>query len=145
MSWKATVWIEGGYIKLRAPYDKFRTPDANDAMKRALPRGTRKWDPKDKVWLIDPAYDEELMSVLNKHYDEVAVIAPDEPALPPPPVSTGVGGDPYGIMLRLAPDKTLPKVYRVIAAALHPDAGGSSEDFTKLGNAWEAIKSERGL
>lgn len=144
MTLKATVWVEGGWIKLRAPYDKFKTPDVNADMKSTLPRGTRRWSPDEKVWLIDPAYDEELMTVLNRHYDEVVVIEP-QPAVEPPQHASSISGDPYGAMLRLASDKTLAKVYRVIAAALHPDAGGDADAFKRLGEAWAAVKADRGL
>jgi len=144
MAWKATVWVEHGWIKLRAPYDKFKTPDFNAELKSRLPKGTRRWSPEEKVWLIDAGWDEELMLVLNKHYDEVIVIEP-EPAVEPPRHLSSVNGDPYAEMLRLAPTAALPKVYRVIAAALHPDAGGDHAEFVKLGEAWEAVKADRGM
>jgi DnaJ-class molecular chaperone len=48
-------------------------------------------------------------------------------------------------MLRVAPDDVLKKVYRMIAAEIHPDKGGAPEAMIVLNTAWSEIKKERKL
>jgi len=138
---KVTVWVDGAWIKIRAPYDKGRTPACIQDLKDNIPVGSRKWDPDEKVWKVDPAHDAVLMEILGRWYDEVCVLELNKPA----PAPMQQGEDPYGKMLRLCPDSVMPKVYRTIAAALHPDTGGDQAKMAELNVIWEQIKTERGL
>ena len=45
----------------------------------------------------------------------------------------------------VAPDDVLKKVYRLIAAEIHPDKGGLPEAMVALNQAWSEVKKERKL
>lgn len=140
MATNATLWLEGSWIKVRTPY----IPSFVTDLKAVVPRGLRKWDQEERVWLVDPSYDEELIKLCERFFDKVEVVEV-EPEVIEVPVATG-GSDPAGEIIRLCPDEALPKVYRVIAAALHPDRpDGDAEKFTALGLAFERLKKDRGI
>jgi len=137
---KATLWLEGAWIKVRTPY----VPSFVADLKAIIPRGQRKWDPDEKVWCVDPAYDEDLIALCERMFDRVEVVEV-EPEVVEVPVAVS-GTDPAGEMIRLCPDATLQKVYRVIAASLHPDApDGDASKFVLLGQAFEQLKKDRGI
>lgn len=139
-----TVWVDGPWIKIRAPYDKNLTPHCNNDLKDRLPHGTRRWDPDEKVWKVDPSHDATLMEILERWFDEVNVLEQHAPPVPAAAITSG--SDLFSQMLKLCPDTALPKVYRVIAASVHPDApGGDAEKMKQLNSLWSQIKQERGL
>lgn len=59
--------------------------------------------------------------------------APPRPSRPEP-------GDPYRALLESLPKDVLKKVYRLIAAEVHPDKGGTTEQMQKVNAAWDRIK-----
>jgi hypothetical protein len=142
MSFNATVWVESGFIRVRWPWHKTRMDPLREDIKSRIPRAARKWNPKEKCWDIDPSYDELLLRILEKHCDEVTVLGAESEAAP---ASFPDGADPGALLVSLCPDKALPKVWRAIAAALHPDAGGDAEAFKKASSAWEALRTARGI
>ena len=60
-------------------------------------------------------------------------------------VVESTGKDPFGEMLRVAPPELMKKIYRLIAAEIHPDKGGKPEDMITLNAAWTEVKKEKGL
>ena len=141
MNFVATLFVEDGWIKLRSPYDRKRTPDFIAKLKNSIPSGMRKWDPEEKVWKVDPSYDDILLKLCEKWFEEVNVIEmqPTIAALPAGSASA------YHDLLSLADGNTIKKVYRLIASSLHPDKGGDVRKMTEANAAWEQIKKERGL
>jgi hypothetical protein len=143
-AFNATVWVEDGWIKLRWPYNKARMNPLRIELKEVIPYQNRKFDDEAKCWLVDPAYDEILMDLLQRHCDEVSVLG--DTTHQAEHVPQQLQGDAASILIGLCPDKTLPKVWRAIAAALHPDApGGDSEAFVKATQAWDALRVSRGI
>jgi hypothetical protein len=114
-----------------------------DAIKARIPQGSRKFNPDEKCWDIDPKYDALLLEILEKHCDDVCVLGGSAPEAPPAVLPSG--DDPASLLIALCPDKALPKVWRTIAAALHPDAGGDAEAFKRASSAWEALRVSRGM
>jgi len=135
---KATIWADGTWIHVRTPFDR----DFVAALKNRLPYGARKWDPDQKVWLVDPSYDQELLAVLEVYFGEVNVIEKEQPQIM---AQLSAGDDPYTMLVRLASDETLKKLYRMVALDVHPDRGGSADSMAQANLAWDAIKKERGL
>lgn len=140
----ATVWVESGFVRVRWPWHKTRMDPLRDAIKSRIPRAARKWNPKEKCWDIEPSYDELLLRILEQHCDEVCVLG-DSGASESAPAALPDGTDPAALLISLCPDKALPKVWRAIAAALHPDAGGDAEAFKRASSAWEALRASKGL
>lgn len=58
----------------------------------------------------------------------------------PPRPSRTESGDPYRALLESLPKDVLKKVYRLIAAEVHPDKGGTTEQMQKVNAAWDRIK-----
>lgn len=131
----ATLWVKDGWIHVRTPYNR----DFVDDLKAGIEARFRAWDPDDKVWKVNPAKDEVLLRIVKKHYGDPTILEDKEIV-----VVENDGADPYGKLLRLAPDAVLKKCYRLIAAAVHPDAGGTGDQMTQANNAWALIKQDRG-
>lgn len=134
---KATLWVKDGYIYCKTPYN----PAFVQELKADIPSSQRTWLGVDKVWRIAAAYHEDLLSVIRSHYGEPTVLEQETQVV----VVGESGNDPYSNLLKLAPDETLKKIYRMIAAEIHPDKGGKTEDMATLNTAWADIKKERGL
>lgn len=135
---KATLWVKDGYIFCKTPYVEAFIQE----LKADIPYGSRIFLKNDKVWRVDAAYHEDLLSVVKKHFGEPVILEPETKEVV---VVQGAGNDPFGAMLRVAPADVLKKVYRMIAVEIHPDKGGKPEDMVVLNQAWDAIKKERGL
>jgi hypothetical protein len=134
---RATLWVKDGYIFVKTPYD----PEFVQELKADIPSSCRTWMGVDKVWRIAAAYHEDLLSVVKKHYGEPTVLEQETQVV----VVGDSGNDPFGAMLKVAPDEVLKKVYRMIAAEIHPDKGGKPEDMVTLNQAWAEVKKERKL
>lgn len=133
---KATLFIKDSWIHVRTPYH----PKFIEALKTEIPWSSRKWSKEEKVWLVDPAYLDELITVCEPFFD-VSVLEPEPEVVVMLPADAG--GDPYSTMLRLASPDLCKKIYRLIAAELHPDRGGDASKMTDLNLAWEAIQKSR--
>lgn len=138
-----TVWVDGTWIKVRSAYHRELTPAMNQDFKDRIPHGLRRWEPDEKVWKFDPSYSEILMEILERWFDKVDVLETNAPPAPAPVLAADT--DPIAKMIKLCPDTVLPKVYRTIAAALHPDAGGDANKMSELNSLWAQIKMEKGL
>lgn len=133
---RATLWVEGGWIMVRTPYN----PEFIDELKNEIPREARKWDTEEKIWKVDASYADDLEKLVRKFYGEPTVVQQEVLVTASAPED-----DPYGMLLREAPNDVIKKVYLMIATKVHPDAGGSTESMTRVNQAWDAIKRERGL
>jgi len=137
------VWVDPvkGTYKFRGKYKR----SCVDDIKSAIPKHGRGWRPEEKVWEVEPQFADELIAVLSDHYSEVVEHEEmyDKAEAAPAPASTTI--DPYGELLRLCDNALLKKVYRMIAAELHPDRGGSQEKMQAANLAWESIRKERGM
>ena len=132
----ATLWLKDGWIFVRTPYN----PDFVSELKSKISASHRKWDPVEKLWKVDPSQDDLLVAIVTKFYGEPTVLEDKEVV-----TIALTDGDPYGALLRLAPDDVLKKVFRLIATSLHPDKGGPADKMTSANQAWKAIKADRGL
>lgn len=135
---KATLWVKDGYIFCRSPY----SADFVQELKNDIHSSARVFLKVEKVWRVDAAYHEDLLSVVRKHYGEPTILEPDVKEVV---VVEGASNDPFGAMLRVAPNEVLKKVYRMIAVEIHPDKGGKPEDMVLLNQAWDAVKKEKGM
>lgn len=145
-AFNATVWIEGGWVKVRWPYDKKRIGNLLEAIKFTIPKEGRQWSPEEKCWLIDPSHDEDLINILDLHCDNVTILGDTTESAARVPDPLAPGGDAASMLIGFCPDKALPKVWRTIAAALHPDSPtGDQDTFIKATQAWEALRASRGI
>ena len=131
----ATFWIEAGRVLMRSTYD----PAFVLELKEQVGGRNRRWDPATKCWSFYLIVMDEVVALAEKHGYAVTVV---EPPAPPTPALL-VGEDPYSVLLRLAPDETVRKVYRLVASALHPDLGGDTEKMAQANAAWDAIRRDR--
>lgn len=134
---KATLWVKDGYIFVKTPYVEAFIQE----LKADIPYQARVFLKTEKVWRVDAAYHEDLHDVVKKHFGEPTILEPEQKVV----VLEGGTKDPFGAMLRVAPPDLLKKVYRMIAAEIHPDRGGKPEDMVTLNQAWDQIKKEKGL
>jgi len=134
---RATLWVKDGYIFVKTPYVEAFIQE----LKADIPYQSRVFLKVEKVWRVDAAYHEDLLSVVQKHFGEPTILEPEQKI----EVVASTEKDPFGAMLRVAPNDLLKKVYRMIAVEVHPDKGGKPEDMVTLNSAWEAVKKERGL
>lgn len=141
---RATVWVEDGYIWARVAWNANKSPQLNSRLKTRLPPGTRRWNPDKKAWQFDPAYDTELMEVLEEYCTEVHVLETEKEIVEVP---IPMGQDAFSQLFRLAPDALLRKFHRELVIAFHPDriGGGDNEKMITINSAWEKIRKERGL
>jgi hypothetical protein len=135
---RATIWVKDGFIFVKTPY----VEDFIQELKADIPYQARVFLKVEKVWRVDASYHEDLLSVVKKHFGEPTILEPETKEVV---VIEGANKDPFGMMLRVASSDLLKKVYRMIAAEVHPDKGGKPEDMVTLNQAWDAIKKERGL
>lgn len=135
---KATLWVKDGYIFVKTPYVEAFIQE----LKADIHYSARVFLKNEKVWRVDAAYHEDLLSVVRKHYGEPTIL---EPEVKEVMIVESASKDPFGAMLRVAPNEVLKKVYRMIAVEIHPDKGGKPEDMVSLNQAWDAIKKEKGM
>lgn len=135
---RVTLWVKDGYIFMHSPFNR----EFIDEFKADIPANARSWMVNDKVWRVAASYHEDLLSVVRKHFGEPTVVEPEPQVVVQ---AAGGGDDPYGAMLRVAPPDLLKKIYRLIAAEIHPDKGGKPDDMVALNNAWAEVKKEKGL
>lgn len=57
---------QDGSLKVRTPYSRYWVSD----LKRQVPWLSRRWDPEDKVWLVDPAYAQQVRNLIGGIYSE---------------------------------------------------------------------------
>jgi hypothetical protein len=132
---RATLWVKDGYIFCKTPYHVGFIAE----LKNDIPSHARSFLPADKVWRVAAAYHQDLMEVVTKYFGEPTIVEQEVHV-----VAVGGGGnDPFSAMLRVAPDDVLKKVYRMIAAEIHPDKGGDPQAMVTLNAAWAAIKTDR--
>lgn len=134
---RATLWVDKGWIHVRTPFDRTFV----DSLKALVPASDRRWDNEEKVWKVAAAWAGELETLVRAFYGEPTVLEPEVVVVAAPAASA----DPFGAMLRLASDDGLKRVYRQLAAELHPDRGGAPERMIALNQAWELIRKERGI
>ena len=120
-----------GWVDVVSPYD----PDYIEDLKTVIQPSHRIWDKDQRVWHVNEMFLEELVGLLQMHFDEVTtdLVEPAEPA-------TSNMFKPVFEALKGMPDGAIDKVYKSLAFALHPDHGGSNELMTKLNGAYQEAK-----
>lgn len=135
---RATLWVDKGWIHVRTPFDRAFI----DALKALVPASDRRWDNDEKIWKVAAAWANELEPLVTRFYGPPTILEPEVVVVAAP---AGAAHDPFGALLRLAGDDALKRIYRQLAAELHPDRGGSPERMIELNQAWEQIRKERGI
>jgi hypothetical protein len=130
----AFIWTDqmSGAILIRTPYKEAFVGE----LKTKIPKGSRRWKPVERVWEIEPQFAEAVIRILRTYYTDVRehekmYAATDDPLS---------AGDPFGELLRLASLETLRKIFRMVAADVHPDRGGSDEKMATANRMWDEIK-----
>ena len=114
--------------------------DFVDELKERIAPSHRLWDPDKKWWLVNENYLEELIEIVQSHFDEVSSDLVESTTQP-------MAGGPYATMFLLpgAPQELVKSAYRLLSFAWHPDKGGTTEQMSKLNLAYETIRKERGM
>ncbi|MFN8105085.1 MAG: hypothetical protein U0U69_11540 [Acidimicrobiia bacterium] len=92
----------------------------------------RRWDKTARQWVIPAAYAYDAEQILWRYCTHVDVR--DNRPAPPPPPPPAQSDNPFTALLEAVPDGLRRKVYRSLAAVLHPDHGGN-EALAKALNA----------
>lgn len=143
----------GESIAIKTPY----IPEFVECLKATIPGKNRRWDPDDKVWIVERVCEDELFSLVSDHYgdepewdENVApgyeAPAPGKPKTSPPADPPSEGKFPaemawsvLGLVPAVDPD-VAKSAYRILSRKFHPDHGGSNEKMARLNTAWEIIK-----
>lgn len=137
MAERVTLWVKDGYIFMKSPFHERFIQE----FKADIPGSMRSWMGNDKVWRIAASYHDDLLSVVRKYFGEPTVVEPEPQIV----IQGSTAPDGFSRMLRAAPNDVLKKVYRLIAAEIHPDKGGKPETMVELNEAWSEVKKERGI
>ena len=119
-----------GWLNVVTPYKKKFVEE----LKTWIQPSHRMWNPNARLWEVQEMHLEKLITLLEKHFDEVEHDLFAEEQVPSnmfKPVLEALKGLSNG---------NLDKIYRQLAVAVHPDHGGSNELMTKLNRAYEEIK-----
>jgi hypothetical protein len=156
---RATVWIEKGWINIRADFDSSLAPTLKAEIQ---PPSHRRWDdhadgsacPKGSRagfnsgrcgckghgwWLVEPSHLDEVIPLLEALYD-VTVLAPEAPPAPQRLLTSG-----GGCLCSMASPDTLKQIYRLVALEAHPDKGGSTERMSEVNAMWMKMKKGKGV
>ncbi len=130
----------GRWFSVRIVYDR----EMVEALKRLTPRA---YDPTLKTWSFPVELLGAVARLLAEHgydFDTSGVGAEPKPSPPPPPPPPPNGG-PYAVLGLdpRAPLSVVQAAWRALAKELHPDAGGTKEQFQKLEAAYSQILKER--
>lgn len=126
-----------GWVDVHSPYNK----EYVETLKTVIQPSHRKWDAEQSVWHVNQIYLEELVGILKMYFDEVTTDLVDDPNS-----SASASSVPDNMFLPVLEalkglsDGTMEKVFRSLAFAVHPDAGGSTELMTKLNEAHEQVR-----
>ncbi len=117
-----------GWVDVVTPY----LAEFVEDLKTVIQPSHRTWDKDNRVWHVNELFLEELVGLLQMHFDEVTtdLVEAAEPAASNmfKPVFAELKGD------------NLDKVYRALAQALHPDHGGNQEQMKLLNAAYQEAK-----
>lgn len=108
---------------------------AKDALK-TIPG--RRWDKTARQWVIPAAYAYDAEQILWRYCSHVDV-RDNRPAPPPPPAMRR--DNPFTAVLEAVPDGLRRKVYRSLAAVLHPDHGGDEQLAKALNAAHDTVSA----
>jgi hypothetical protein len=130
----AKLYAQGPWIVCKTPYSK----EFVEELKAEIHYTHRKWDMAEKVWKVDVDHLDLIEEICRRYFKEVVFIESEEPA--------GVAGTtPYHDLICELPNDALKRVYRLVAASIHPDQGGSDEAMSRANDAWRLIQKERGI
>jgi len=140
------IWAENGWIKCKVPY----SPNYVADLKATISWKLRQWSPSEKVWMVDPSCLDEAIEVAKRHFPNTVIMngSPDATAAAGPVERDPLEDGTYGTManlLRAASNDGVKRVYKALAADLHPDRGGDSDTMRRLNTAWDRIRMERGM
>lgn len=120
-----------GWVNVSMPYD----PPCIEDIKSWIETSGRMWNPITKFWEVKEIHLETLVSILKKHFgDKVTQNLTTEVASPK---NLFV---PVFEALKKLPNGDIKRVYRLLAQAFHPDAGGTNELMSKLNEAYSEVK-----
>jgi len=161
MALKVMLAAVEGEVRLKFVYNDFNEVKAfTPKMKKALRKGTYRWNPKvnqktgrpnpggDNSWYILSSEIDRLEELAEQLGVEVEVY---DLGGPPPEEPSLDGRDAFRLMFGKVPTKTLKKVYLALMRAFHPDKAGMDEAlgerYNKLAQSisegWAAVQIER--
>jgi len=92
------------------------------------------WNPDARFWEVQEMHLEKLITLLEKHFDEIETDLLSEEAVPDNLFK------PVFEALKQLPNGQMDKVYRSLSMACHPDVGGSDLLMKQLNEAYQGVK-----
>jgi hypothetical protein len=117
-----------GWVRVVTPFDR----DFVDDLKVMIPRDHRQWVPEDKHWLVNELFIKELVDIVRMHFDDVETDLGQKETIE---TTEGL----FNQLFKVIPKDHVDKIYKILAQALHPDHGGSTEQMTELNKAYQEV------
>jgi hypothetical protein len=126
MAAAAVVTTEG--CDIATPY----RADFVDDLKASIPAPYRQWKPEQRLWRIVDPYIDPALALTRYYFPDLRVSDRRRTriAAAPPP------GDWVRVLHDAVPAELRPAVFRALAHALHPDAGGDTRLMQQLNDGW---------
>ena len=118
-----------GWVNVVTPWSQKFVDD----IKTSIQPSHRKWNPDAKFWEVQEMHMELLITILQKHFDEVETDLKTDTQVPDNLFK------PVFEALKQLPNGQLNKVYLSLAKACHPDAGGNNELMSKVNQAYQEV------
>ena len=119
-----------GWLRVVTPYSaKFV-----EELKTWIQPSHRMWNPDARFWEVQEMHLEKLITLLEKHFDEIETDLLSEEAVPDNLFK------PVFEALKQLPNGQMDKVYRSLSMACHPDVGGSDLLMKQLNEAYQGVK-----
>lgn len=128
MQLTAKVVIFDDTVMVRTPY----IPAFVDALKWEIHGSARRWDAGQKIWEVDPLYKNLAIEICKRYFD---VEVDDQTNATQRQLQAPAAGNWADALFDAIDDPDLrTRVYRKVAAVLHPDANGDlklMQEFTE--------------
>lgn len=100
---------------------------------KSLPRYGRRWDPTQRVWLVDDDLVTDLVGMFRFHGYEVVVTDARQKTKVPPPRSATTESWADALMKAVGSERVDP-VHRALTRVLHPDVATGDNDLMQALN-----------
>lgn len=129
----AHIVVDGDQLRIFTPYHEDFVADIRD-----LP--ARRWDRDERCWIAPTALLEAVERICLTYFDDVKIDG--DPRQHSQPLEHQLA-DCLHAVFRLAARDRRERLWRALAAVLHPDVGGDSEAMRTVNGVWDHYRKDR--